>query len=525
MSVGIIIAFWTILLWFNKEQSIVAWTIVALIGIGFILLGVFGLFKPKRHTLKKRSSNLLLIILTVLVSLITFFITAFNYSIEEVATSQRNEDSINVTQKLSFYKDLFTNKPDFKDEIRQMDSKKIGKITFYYEKNQESLKYIDSAVNALESEKEEFERLFGMGLNNPVNIILYGDSTKVEELSESEYGDVTGYYSFNDQTIHLSIPHTEEELNEFNRTVVHEYTHHLLTILINNNELVVSDFPMWFHEGIASYIERKDTGVSEQYLKNFKYISFGNLDTPEKMDSHLRSPYKPYFQSMLFVQYMINTEGDDFIKQLVGKRENHAFGNAFKEVVGEDFSSYESTFIHQLEDIPSSLKTARGQFYQDQNPKGALRTLFKINKYVPNLYQSNSTIADVYTELGEHQKSIEYLQRIVKQNPRNAPSYDRLSIALLFKSLDQSIDKAELAVKYSDEDELVLTKGLLDKLTIVEKSVDEGKPFAGYLALLRSEYMISNVQKRELIKRLLESYPYVHSTAKDELISFEKDLK
>ncbi len=520
MSVGIIIAFWTILLWFNTEQSIVAWTIVALLGTGLILFGVFGLFKPKRHTLKKRSSNLLLIILTVLVSLITFFITALNYSIVEVATSQNNEDSINVTQKLNFYKDLFNNKPDFEDEIRHMESKKIGEITFYYKEDQESLKYIDSAVNALESEKEEFERLFGMGLNNPVNIILYGDSTKMEDLFESEYGSVTGFYTFKDQTIHLSIPQTEEEMNNFDRTVVHEYTHHLLATLIHNSGLVASDFPMWFHEGVAGYIERKNIGFSEKHLKKIEYISFGNFDTPEKMDSHLRSPYETYLQSMLFIQYIINTEGDDFIKQLVEKRKNQAFGYAFNEVVGEDFSSYELTFIHQLEDIPSLLKMARGQFYQDQNPKGALKTLFKINQYVPNLYQSNSTIAVVYTELGEHQKSIEYRQRIVKLNPQNAPSYDRLSIALLFRSLDQSIDKAELAVKYSDEEELVWTKGLLDKLNIVEQSVNEGKPFAGYLALIRSEYMNSNVQKRDLIKRLLKEYPDVHSSAKEELISF-----
>jgi tetratricopeptide (TPR) repeat protein len=495
-------------LWFDRDTGAVIWIVISLICLFLLLFSIIGLFKPKKFM---KTMSLPLIIFSILMLFSITITLAFNTLIEERMGKGTDHGLIRIKEKIEIYKQLFAGHPFI--ENNQID--KFGNITFLYNKNQFSKNNIKLALESLKENEELYHQLFENGKNEPVTIILIDDLSKLQKGIEA-YDDayVSGYYVFEKKSIYVAVPRNENEINQFKQTIVHEYTHHLLATAIENNGLNVSDFPLWFIEGLAAYIERMDVGISEDEIKNIKNVDFNELKSNKQWNSYLRSPFDPYLQSRVLVGQLIKNEGASAIQKLIKNGRGVPFQKSFEKTIGKPLPSYESEIVKTLNDIPSLILNYRRQFFNDNDPEAALHTAKKINDIVPNIYEVTNLIASIYLEKGNYEESIYYYKRNTVFFP-NGASYFLLAEAFLFMDLDQAIKASEISVKLADKDEIKFHQEYLDKLKKAKASIDYDHSFKGYAEFISDEEILSNNQKIILINGLLERYPNVKKGRKD----------
>ncbi len=158
------------------------------------------------------------------------------------------------------------------------------------------------------------------------------DKIKVILYTDREFYDLTkvppwigGFY---DGKIHLPIANSDPNSQFFERVVVHELVHAILSNISNNQ------CPRWLHEGLAQYFE----GAS---IENYKALS-RSLDLAElqPLDSYYflsgNSPYIDieYELSLLAVEYLLTRSSmatiSQFLSKLsIGVPENKAFYDTF----------------------------------------------------------------------------------------------------------------------------------------------------------------------------------------------------
>jgi tetratricopeptide (TPR) repeat protein len=433
-------------LWFDRDTGAVFWIVISLICLFLLLFSIIGLFKPKKYPFFMKTMSVPLIIFSILMLCSITITLAFNTLIEVRMGKGTDPSLIRIKEKVEIYKQLFAGHPIL--ENNQIE--KFGNITFLYNKNQFSKSTIKIALETLKENEKLYHQLFENGKSESVTIVLIDDLSKLQRgIETNDDGYVSGYYVFEKKAIYIAVPRDEKEINQFKRTIVHEYTHHLLATAIENKGLNVSDFPLWFIEGLAAYVERTDVGISEDEIKNIKNVDFNELKSNKQWNSHLRSPFDPYLQSRVLVGQLIKNEGTSVIQKLIKNGQGVSFEKSFEKTTGKSFSSYESVIVKTLNELPSLILQSRGQFYKDNDTEAALNTARKINNIVPNIYAVTNFIASIYLEKGDYEEAINYYKRNTVVFP-NSAAYLQLAESLLFKDLDQAIEASQISEKLAD---------------------------------------------------------------------------
>jgi tetratricopeptide (TPR) repeat protein len=498
-------------LWFDRDTGAVIWIVISLICLFLLLFSIIGLFKPKKYPLFMKTMSLPLVIFSILMLFSFTIALAFNTLIEERMGKGTDHSLIRIKEKIEIYKQLFAGHPI----IENNQIEKFGNITFLYNKNEFSKSNIKIALETLKENEELYHQLFGNGKSEPVTIVLIEDLSTLQNENEAyDDGYISGYYVFEKKAIYVANPRNEKEINQFKRTIVHEYTHHLLSTAIENKGLNVSDFPLWFIEGLAAYVERMDVGTSEDEIKNIKNVDFNELKSNKQWNGYLRSPFDPYLQSRVLVGQLIKDEGASVIQKLIKNGRGVFFHKSFEKTTGKSLSSYESEIVKKCNALPSLILNYRRQFLKDNDPEAALHTAKKINDIVPNIYEVTNLIASIYLEKGNYEESIYYYKRNTVVF-RNSVSYFQLAEALLFKDLDQAIEASEVSVKLADKDEIKFYQEYLDKLKKVKANIDYDHSFKGYAEFINGEEILSNNQKVNLLNGLLERYPEIKKGRED----------
>ncbi|MGM7701832.1 tetratricopeptide repeat protein [Pseudalkalibacillus sp. Hm43] len=455
----------------------------------------------------------------------TFVISTVNYAFEDMI-SKEGDDQSSPSRKISLYKLFFANLRNQEIDLEGLDTKKIGHITFYYEESEKSSSYINKVLKALDEKEKEYHSLFGDIPEKPVRIIFreqqsFDNETKLEGDNK---GFTSGYYTYENHTIHLPLPGKSEELKRFEGTAIHEYTHHLFATSLEEHGLSYSAIPLWFNEGLARYVESKDVGVFVRNFQDLEYPSLESLDTLIEWNNHLKEPYDPYFQSMVFIQHILRNEETEFVQEIIEKTKKNDFENAFQQATGQSVDTYEERVFNQLKKVPDMMVTARKLHYQEDKPKESMEILMKINDFMPNLLDSKILIASLYSEEGDVQSAIRYNERIVELNPHSSPLYQMLSLTLLSEDMDKAIEASKLAVKYAEASESKHARGLLNILESARETIRSGNPFSGYLLILESDYLFMDSEKRNLIKRILEEYPDEDEVGRTKILALRDEL-
>lgn len=128
---------------------------------------------------------------------------------------------------------------------------------------------------------------------------------------------------------------------EFRTTgpMVHEYTHLVVDYISRGN------YPRWFTEGVAQYIERDFTGfmLSDQVIgSEEEWFSLNELD--RNFDTPLGQP-KAYRQSLAMIDYLGQEYGEDaFVRILHRLGQGVSFETAWKDETGVSLEQFEDSF-------------------------------------------------------------------------------------------------------------------------------------------------------------------------------------
>jgi hypothetical protein len=118
--------------------------------------------------------------------------------------------------------------------------------------------------------------------------------------------------------------------------IVHEYTHLVFDHMTNGN------YPRWFTEGLAQYMEYKINGYEWQTPDN---KLDGSLYTMNDLDDHydqLSNQALAYRESLATIRYIVAKSGDGGLRKVIGLLQTgKSMKTAIKEVLGVDYSTFE----------------------------------------------------------------------------------------------------------------------------------------------------------------------------------------
>ncbi|CEG28827.1 hypothetical protein [Bacillus sp. B-jedd] len=408
------------------------------------------------------------------------------------------------------------------------DKKIVGNITFKYaegSKNPHINVAIDAAINSIKTNKKLFEELFGNEfLDEPVSIVLVEDPAKLNELfGPTLDGHIDGSYVFEKRSIYIGIPDDDRKINQYKQTIVHEYTHHLIHMSLVKSGQHFSDLPVWFHEGIASYVEKKRTGTLSDEIENMEKVSFKELETHEQWASHLKVPYHPYLQSSVMAGLLVKNKVPGVVNQIIEGSKKNSFNESVSKITGMSVASYESETFKTLKEFPSMIIKARGELNFDHNPEKALQSALQLNDLVPNVNEVLKLIADIYAAEGDYENSIAYLERTVHLFPLSG-NFLLVASYYLFTDLDKALEASKMAVKVANSEDKPFYDKKLNDFNELYKSVQNGNPFNGYLSFLHTDPYFTDKAKVDLINSILEKYPEA-TKGKEALLTLKQNLQ
>ncbi|MFZ7102904.1 MAG: peptidase MA family metallohydrolase [Peptococcaceae bacterium] len=202
----------------------------------------------------------------------------------------------------------------------------------------------ESALLVAETANEVFEpvnRMLDYTGQNAIPVILY---PTMEELNHSFgwEGDKSPMGVYWMGTIRVLAPEAwidqqEDQEKVFKQMgpMAHEYAHLVVDYKTNGN------YPRWFTEGVAQYVEKKLTGFTLDEPSNADKLNIYNFRKLDKEFDEQANQELAYWQSLIAVEYLVDKNGPEIINRILTELGNgKGFADAFSGVTGESFPSF-----------------------------------------------------------------------------------------------------------------------------------------------------------------------------------------
>lgn len=217
-------------------------------------------------------------------------------------------------------------------------------LTMYYSDQDENL--VPLTQNAIDRGIELNNKFIG-SYSEPLDLVLLKSREDVERVDMS-IGN--GLYS-HEMNLAMIVPEDREALAagpgpmewDYNKQVMHEYTHYILGHKFIELGLSQGEIPYWFAEGFAEYIGSEE--MSTTFMEK-KLLPLREITTSEQWRTYDLNPnYNIYLQSYIAVRFLIHTYGDKVISAILKETSTTKdFKSAFKNVTGieiEEFDYYD----------------------------------------------------------------------------------------------------------------------------------------------------------------------------------------
>lgn len=517
----------------SEEIFIWIFTVFILVNLVLLVFGIIGSGKPFKYVLSTKLRNTLAITTSIIFMILSSLILFSNFVIYEAERLKSGTESVQLSKvdKVTTYKEIYKRFTNQRYDLDNLEKRKVDHITFYYEKNFNPDNVIKLTFETIEAQKEELETLFPKSKALPVKFIIYNDYSKLTSNHEGVVdGKLGGFYDPSNHTIHMDVPtDLELNMNELKATIIHEYVHHM-TQSFKEEHGIRSIEPVWFNEGLAAYVEKKNSITYEEEFMDVQFVSFTELDAIEEWNRHLQYKYSPYLQSYLFINYIIENHGNNSISTILLNSDYFSFEEAFEEMVGSPIEMYEREILEVLKNMESTIYELPKLIYQENKPKQALDSLLNVIRIVPNHDIANHNIANIYQDLGDYEKALEYREKVIKLNPDHYHSYSYLATTLLFIDVEKALEAEFTGYEYAKKDQysnLEYTEDRIEDITYLKENIEKGNPFKGYLSLFKegNNWTLNERNKTDLIKKVLAEYSDIETDDKDELIELLKEYE
>lgn len=210
----------------------------------------------------------------------------------------------------------------------------------YKSDNQESAQLILETGNEILA---QVNRTLGYVNRESIPVIVY---SSMEELNESFgwEGDRSPMGVYWMGSIRILTPEAWVEADEDKDVIfknmgpmAHEYAHLVVDYKTNGN------YTRWFTEGIAQYVEKEITGFTlEEPTQQAKENLYPFTELDQTYDEQANQELA-YWQSLIAIEYLIDKNGEKIVNDLLRElNQGRSFNKVFKDLVGQDLSSFEN---------------------------------------------------------------------------------------------------------------------------------------------------------------------------------------
>lgn len=236
--------------------------------------------------------------------------------------------------------------------LGNMEKESFNYLNIYYEEDMDR-RPVELIKDRLPKIEKQVEDIFGEFEKEDLNVIFYNNEEDFkedfkEDIILMDSSILIGYYQPN-TGIHLS---EFGETSDYNIESVfrHEYSHYAFHLFRMQNN-IFKDLPIWFDEGIATYLE--GGGNWEHTVFHIKDAgSLKDISTYEEFHKKVSEIvisedgwYDPYMHGYYVVDYLINEVGKDSIKEIILESKDMEFDDAFEEVVGVNINEFEENIL------------------------------------------------------------------------------------------------------------------------------------------------------------------------------------
>ncbi|MCK6258179.1 hypothetical protein LCY76_16510 [Fictibacillus sp. KIGAM418] len=223
---------------------------------------------------------------------------------------------------------------------------KLTNGVLYY--NDENKKYEIPTKQAISS-AEKVALSIGLVPEGKVPIYLK-DNSSFEKIYNSNM--IGAYYDAKKNNISVLVKEGQIPI-DFKNRIAHEYGYFIFISRLKSQNVSASDFPRWFHEGLASYIAKNEEFKKDKI--NFPFIEFNNLRTAEQFEKQTRRPGDPFIQSQFAIEQIIDAGGKMAVIHIVEKiKQGMNFNKALRETTHLNEQQFKQTIVKRITEYSKS---------------------------------------------------------------------------------------------------------------------------------------------------------------------------
>ena len=216
-----------------------------------------------------------------------------------------------------------------------------GKVSLYWYSGDEASarKLLKEAVRAV----NDLARDAGIGLDEPVKLLIYGSQRDMLGAMEKTANEWTGGRSYSEfGVVVIAVDPTPRGMDFGLRAVPHELSHVVIHRATDNP---YGDLPHWLNEGLAMHaegpIEANYKDALDRAIKDRKLFTLRTISSNFPADGE--AARLSYAQSASVVAYMLNTYGPEKMGKLLSIfKEGSTTDNALKQAYGFTMAELEN---------------------------------------------------------------------------------------------------------------------------------------------------------------------------------------
>lgn len=480
-----------------------------LILIGFcvlFILSLAGLIKGQSRLLKMTSRTRLfsLLLSTFITSVLLILTFSAGYYIGE-------ELDLTPSDKITrLHRAFFSNEDDILAFTQDYPQLEADHIVFRYHPDTETA--VTDMIVLMEAVEELEKEIYGQTIEKvePLEVLVLKDSNDYFTLNRDYQSADKGLY---DSRYKRAMIHQGDNIDSDNFYIteifIHEYSHYLFDLYLEQEELNKHEVPVWYDEGIAEFMSNRI--LSARYLpgeESFE-LSFLDLHTHTGWDRAMATD-PVYHQAFMGVEYIVGSGGHASILSeiLLKQKEVDKFSDAFAETTGVELAG----FNEELTMMTQDLATARNTWAIEKDFDKAQALYGEILDRVPSHSQVWFDYALMNEENLDWEPALTARRELVKVAP-NASSFIDLSYLLVLTDAQEALEMAAEALRYAEWQpygDLAFFEEWVEEVDLYQQLMSEANRVEAYDTLIHGEhllYMPGIINELDNMKRALVNQP------------------
>lgn len=461
--------------------------------VGFILLlaifidALIGMIKGKTRCLKTSGRFNLFIVLTdcVVISLILLITWSGNILMQE------EFGPLSAMEKMSFvHNALSSNEKEISSFTQDYPVLETNHITFRYHPDTEVS--VERMVTALAAIEELEKEIYGHEIQKvkPLEVLVLRNADDYYQLNPTIKTEDAGLYDPNRKRTIMYYDGVNAMEEDFYvvETFIHEYSHYLLDLFIEQEDLKYHEVPVWINEGIAELMRNRIISSMRLPEERDSNISFLDLQTSFEWNQ-ARETNDVYYQAYLAVEYIIGRHGNPSVlpEILLHQKETGDFAQSFDKTTG-----LKLTELHQtVSSVDQKLNLAWNTWSIDGDYQEAESLYEEVLEDIPYhnfAWQQSALMHEVNNNWDE---AITARREHIQVNP-TTDSLLNLSYMLVLTDSKEAATMALEALEASENgpyDQIFFYEQWVEDVSHYHQLMAENKTIEAYESIMKSEHL------------------------------------